>query len=112
MRASRVPIVGAGVALGVAVLAFTADAVALGDAGQSWDILTGTAPPWGKSPALGVALSAVGYLLVPTFIGLSAVWAVDRMSRRLIQESPSGETHMITLTGLNTKKSKKVDVDP
>jgi hypothetical protein len=47
---------------------------------RAWEILLGIHTPFGQASGLGVALSALGYLFVPTVIGLVVADGITRFT--------------------------------
>lgn len=83
-RVARVPrYVFAGI-LGLTIVVFALVASAVGFE-TAWEILTASKSPFGKDRGLEVALSLLGYVFVPTAIGLAvADWITRFQRRRLI----------------------------
>jgi predicted RND superfamily exporter protein len=49
---------------------------------RAWEILLGIRSPYGQASELGVALSALGYVAVPTAIGIGIADGITRFTRR------------------------------
>jgi len=83
-RVSRVPrYIFAGI-LGVTIVVFAFVASVVGFE-RAWEVLIAVKAPFGKDRGLEVALSLLGYVFVPTAIGLAvADWITRFQRRRLI----------------------------
>jgi hypothetical protein len=95
---SRIPGWTLGAVVAVAACLFVAAGLAMGDFQRAWDILTGAVGPFGgKDAGLGVALSAVGYLLLPAVIGLAIADGVTRFTRKHLMTLPEAKAEIADL---------------
>ncbi len=76
-------------------LVFLAAGLAMnGGFGRAWEILLAVRSPFGEADALGVALSALGYIAVPTVIGLAVADGITRFTRRRLITSDSARSEI------------------
>jgi GAF domain-containing protein len=72
-----------GVIAGVTGVFFLAAGIFMdGGFGRAWEILIGDQGPSGQLPGLAVPLSALGYIAVPTIIGLAVADRLTRFTQR------------------------------
>jgi hypothetical protein len=86
-RIARVPRYVFVVVAGIAVVVFTVAAFAIGFQ-NAWEVLTATKSPFGHDRGLGFALSGVGYVFVPTVIGLIVADWITRFQRKRLTTVP------------------------
>jgi hypothetical protein len=55
---------------------------------RAWEILTAIQSPFGKDKGVGFPLSVLGYVFVPTAIGLAVTEEVSRFVRRRLTTVP------------------------
>jgi hypothetical protein len=79
----------------VTALVFVAAGLAMdGGFERAWEILLGLHSPFGRVSGLGVALSAVGYLVVPTVIGVAVADGIAQFTRRRLMTVPEAEARV------------------
>jgi hypothetical protein len=92
-RLALIPAAIFGVVCAITAVAFLVSClVMVGGFHRSWEILIGDRTPFGQDAALGVVLSALGYVFVPTAIGLAVADGITRFTRRrLLSKSEAKE---------------------
>jgi hypothetical protein len=79
----------------VAACLFMAAGVEMHDFQRAWNILTGAVGPFGgRDAGLGVALAAVGYLLLPAVIALAIADGVTRFTRKHLVTLPEAKAEI------------------
>ena len=78
---------------------------------QAWEILLGIRSPYGQASGLGVVLSALGYIAVPTVIGIGIADGITRFIRRRLQTRDEAEKEIRDFVRAELKKSQSADLD-
>lgn len=89
---ARLPVYVLGGVVGVTAAIFLASWVVMdGGFQQAWEILVGLRSPYGQASGLGVVLSALGYIAVPTMIGIGVADGITRFTRHRLQSLPEAK---------------------
>ena len=77
---------------------------------RPWEILLGISSPYGQASLLGVALSALGYIAVPTIIGIGVADGITRFTRRRLISNAELEAAAEEIVKEELKKVAKSSV--
>jgi predicted RND superfamily exporter protein len=104
---SRLPGYVLGGVIGFTAVVFIACWVAMdGGFQRAWEILLGLRSPYGQASGLGVVLSALGYIAVPTVIGIGVADGITRFIRRRLQTRDEAEKEIRELVQAALEKSQ------
>jgi hypothetical protein len=70
---------------------------------RAWEVLTCIRTPFGQASGLAVALSALGYLFVPTVIGIAVADAISRFTKRRLLTLAEAEAEIRRIAGQKKK---------
>jgi predicted RND superfamily exporter protein len=104
---ANLPLYLLGGVIGLTAVVFLASWVVMdGGFQRAWEILLGLRSPYGQASGLGVVLSALGYIAVPTVIGIGIADGVTRFTRRRLLTRSDVED---AATEIVKKELKKVE---
>lgn len=94
--------------VGLTVIVFVASWLAMdGGFQRAWEILLGLRSPYGQATGLGIVLSALGYIAVPTIIGIGVADGITRFTRRRLLTRSDVEDAAVEIVQKELKKAGK-----
>ena len=90
-KLARLPLIIFLVVFATTSVLFVIAGLAMNDFERAWNILIGATAPFGRDSALGVALSVLGYLLIPAVVGLVVADGIVRFTRKRLLTLPEAK---------------------